>query len=315
MRTLSIALLTLLVLASGATAQAPAIVGAIYITDAGNNRITRISDMTGAGWTAFGAAGSGPNQFNTPVGIYVDTTGHIYVADSGNHRIVRINDMTGAGWPVLERAGEQRFDQPVGIVVGGGRIYVTDAGGRVIRINDMTGAGWTTYGAPAGTLGSARPGQFETPYGIFFDAGRLYIGDATLGRIARINDFSGTGWVEYGLPGLIGNLPGQFSRPLGIFIDAGTRIYVADAGNNRLVRFSDMTGGGWVAFGSRGNRAGQFLTPSGIFVSSTGRIYVVDLGNNRIVRMNDMTGDGWTAFGAAGAEKDQFALPRSVFVR
>ena len=219
MRTLSIALLTLLVLASGATAQAPAIVGAIYITDAGNNRITRISDMTGAGWTAFGAAGSGPNQFNTPVGIYVDTTGHIYVADSGNHRIV------------------------------------------------------------------------------------------------RINDFSGTGWVEYGLPGLIGNLPGQFSRPLGIFIDAGTRIYVADAGNNRLVRFSDMTGGGWVAFGSRGNRAGQFLTPSGIFVSSTGRIYVVDLGNNRIVRMNDMTGDGWTAFGAAGAEKDQFALPRSVFVR
>jgi DNA-binding beta-propeller fold protein YncE len=307
-------LLALLILAAGATAQTPP-VGAIYITDAGNNRIVRINDMTGAGWTVFGASGSGPNQFNTPVGIYVDASGQIYVADSGNHRIVRFNDMTGTGWTVLEGAGQQRFEQPVGIVLGGGRIYVTDAAGRVIRINDMTGAGWTSYGTPPEPVGSARPGQFETPYGLFFDAGRIYIGDATLNRIARINDFSGSGWVEIGLPGTTGSLPGQFARPLGIFVDTEGRIYVADAASGRIVRVNDMTGAGWIAFGSRGNREGQFLSPSSVFVSSTGRIYVVDLGNNRIVRINDMTGAGWIAFGATGADKNQFAVPRSVFVR
>jgi DNA-binding beta-propeller fold protein YncE len=307
-------LLALLTLATGSAAQTPP-VGAIYITDAGNNRVVRIDDMSGAGWTAFGASGSGPNQFNTPIGIYVDASGRIYVADSGNRRIVRFNDMTGAGWTVLEGAGQQRFEQPVGIVLGGGRIYVTDAAGHVIRVNDMTGAGWTTYGTPAGTLGTVRPGQLETPYGLFFDAGRIYIGDATLNRIARINDFSGSGWVEVGLPGLTGALPGQFARPLGIFVETAGRVYVADAANNRVVRLNDMSGAGWAAFGSRGNRDGQFLSPSSVFVSSTGRLYVVDLGNNRIVRVNDMAGAGWVAFGTTGADKNQFAAPRSVFVR
>ncbi|MDI6773258.1 MAG: hypothetical protein QME77_11830 [bacterium] len=41
------------------------------MADAFNDRIVRIDDMTGAGWTAFGSSGSGTNKFARPYGISV----------------------------------------------------------------------------------------------------------------------------------------------------------------------------------------------------------------------------------------------------
>jgi len=69
----------------------------IYVADASNNRIVRMDDMTGAGWTEFGTFGNGPNQFSSPFGIFAGA-GQIFVADTFNTRIVRINDMTGTEW-------------------------------------------------------------------------------------------------------------------------------------------------------------------------------------------------------------------------
>jgi hypothetical protein len=43
--------------------------GQIFVADTSNNRIVRINDMTGAGWTTLGAIGSGTNQFARPFGI------------------------------------------------------------------------------------------------------------------------------------------------------------------------------------------------------------------------------------------------------
>src|SRR5437899_12738395 len=43
----------------------------IYVADESNNRIVRMDDMTGAGWTPFGTSGSGPNQFNLPVRVFL----------------------------------------------------------------------------------------------------------------------------------------------------------------------------------------------------------------------------------------------------
>jgi hypothetical protein len=39
-----------------------------------------------------------------------------------------------------------------------------------------------------------------------------------------------------------------------------TLIYVADSGNNHLVRVNDMAGGGWTAFGTFGSGTNQFNT-------------------------------------------------------
>jgi DNA-binding beta-propeller fold protein YncE len=103
-------------------ARGPAIApppGRIYVADRENNRIVRMNDMTGAGWTTFGAEGSGTNQFNDPFSIFVDGAGRIYVTDNRNNRIVRMNDMTGAGWTTFGTAGSgtNQFRRSVGIFV------------------------------------------------------------------------------------------------------------------------------------------------------------------------------------------------------
>ncbi len=58
----------------------------------------RVDGMTGAGWITLGTQGTGPRQFQLPVGIAVDPSGRIYVAVVLNGGIVRVDDMTGAGW-------------------------------------------------------------------------------------------------------------------------------------------------------------------------------------------------------------------------
>src|SRR5207245_7913792 len=69
----------------------------IYVADESNNRIVRMDDMTGAGWTPFGTSGSGPNQFRFPSGIFVSAAGQIFVEDALNHLVVLMDNITGAG--------------------------------------------------------------------------------------------------------------------------------------------------------------------------------------------------------------------------
>lgn len=80
-------------------------------------------------------------------------------------------------------------------------------------------------------------------------------------------------------------------------------IFVADTGNNRIVRFNDMIGTGWTTLGGpvAGGGTNQFNRPRGVFVDTAGRIYVADTENNRIVRFNEMTGTGWTTLGGTSA--------------
>ena len=69
--------------------------GAVWVADAGNNRI-QVREPDGrwrvAGGKAGGGAGaigSGAGEFNRPNGIAVDGNGAVWVADFGNHRIQR----------------------------------------------------------------------------------------------------------------------------------------------------------------------------------------------------------------------------------
>src|SRR3989441_6291482 len=133
----------------------PPPIPAIYVADESNNRIVRMDDVTGAGWTPFGTFGSGMNQFRFPSGIYVSAAGQIFVTDAFNHRIVRMDSMTGTGWTALggppAGSGMNQFSSPSGIFVSAGQIYVADwNNNRIVRMNDMTGAGGATFG----TLGS-----------------------------------------------------------------------------------------------------------------------------------------------------------------
>lgn len=111
--------------------------GRIYVAD--GNRIVRMNDITGNGWTAFGSHGGGRGQFNSITGLAVDSKGRIYASDYFNNRIVKIDDITGAGWAEYRNG----ISYPRGVATDMyDRLYVTlPRADRVLRMDDITGAG------------------------------------------------------------------------------------------------------------------------------------------------------------------------------
>jgi streptogramin lyase len=230
--------------------------------------------MTGAGWTAFGSQGYGVGQFYDPLGIFLDSAMRIYITD-GVGRIIRVDDMTGKNWTQFGTfgSGTNQFRNPSGIFVdGSGKIYVADGvNNRIVRINDMSGAGWTSFGSEGAGIN-----QFNVPNMLFVDpSGRIYITDSNNCRVVRIDDMSGAGWTSVGTCGS-GTLQfnGQAAFVGGVFVDTAGRIYVADAGNSRLVRMNDMSGNGWVTLGTFGSGTGQFAYLNNVFVKPPAEIIV-----------------------------------------
>ncbi len=98
--------------------------------------------------------------------------------------------------------------------------------------------------------------------------------------------------------GTAGSGPGQLSEPRGIATDSNDNLYVADAGNDRIVRFNPQgqdfewgsacaldSGAGCVDPDGNGPLplgAGQFNEPWGVATDAKGRVYVADTWNHRI---------------------------------
>jgi DNA-binding beta-propeller fold protein YncE len=125
--------------------------GNLYVADAINSTIRKIaiaSDGTATVSTLAGTAGvyghadgTGSNaQFNSPVGLAIDTSGgYLYVADSGNATIRKVDLSSGAVTTLAGTAGaygivdgtgsSASFDAPGRLVLyGGDYLFVTDGG-------------------------------------------------------------------------------------------------------------------------------------------------------------------------------------------
>ena len=74
----------------------------------------------------------------------------------------------------------------------------------------------------------------------------------------------------------------SFSSPNDLFIDSKNNIYVADTGNNRIVK---MNKSGKTLAVYYGTDDSEFSEPRGVYIDDNETIYVADSGNNRIVKM------------------------------
>jgi sugar lactone lactonase YvrE len=170
--------------------------GTLYVADAGNNTIRKITG--GVVSTLAGTAGSqgsadGPGNaalFYYPQSLAVDGIGNVFVADTNNHTLRKITSsgqvstVAGlAGWEE-NRNGTgtgARFSYPQGVAVDGiGNVYVS---GSYYLVRKMSTAGVvTTIGGLAEVVGN-EPGvgavaRFFYPTGIAVAAnGRVYVAD------------------------------------------------------------------------------------------------------------------------------------------
>jgi sugar lactone lactonase YvrE len=307
--------------------------GNIYVADSANHAIRKVTSG-GSVTTLAGSLGNfgtnngtGANaQFDEPAGVAVDTNGNVYVADTLNHTVRKVTP-TGAVSTIAGAAGmfgandgtntAARFNQPSGLVVGAGALFVADSGNGTLRKINATGPNWvTTTVAGSPSIGSAdgagSASRFFWPAALACDtSNNVYIADAQNATIRKINP-SGQVSTLAGVAGSYCSADGsgtgaRFFVPQGIAVDRSGNVYVADTGNNTV---RAITPGGTVSTlagspGSSGIADGtgggaQFNQPTGIGVDSNGNVYVADAWNQTIRKI---TSDGvvTTLAGVAGS--------------
>lgn len=94
------------------------------------------------------------------------------------------------------------------------------------------------------------------------------------------------------------------SFPFDVTTDSSGNIYVADSGNDRIVKF-DPNGNYLMQFGISGKNDGQFMEPRGVAVDHQGNIYVADTMNERVQKF-DSGGKFLLKFSSNGTDDGQF---------
>ena len=86
---------------------------------------------------------------------------------------------------------------------------------------------------------------------------------------------------SFGISGSAGSADGQFHSPTAVAI-RGDMIYVCEASNHRVQKFSISRRSFISKFGSHGSGDGQFSSPYGICIDPEGKVFVSDHSNHRI---------------------------------
>ncbi len=243
--------------------------GSLYIADAANQRVRKISPdgmmTTLAGTGEPGSKGDGglalAGQLNGPRGIAVDARRNVYIADARNNRVRRVSASGN-----LSTALDGLNDPEAVAVDGQGVLYIADTGNdRVLR---MTPGGFVT------TLT-----EVVRPSGLAVDrAGNVFIAESS--RITRI---STSGTLTVVMDGL--------RAPRGIAVAENGDLIVAETGSQRVIRYSAATGTtaaiagtGTPGFSGDGDAASsaQLNSPGGVATDLTGSVWIADSANNRV---------------------------------
>ena len=181
--------------------------GNIYVADAGNNLIRKISPagevITLAGNATISGHDDGAGtaaSFNYPTGVAVSADGNIYVADRDNSLIRKITATgtvsTLAGQAMVTGHSDgtgsgATFNRATGMGVGNdGYVYVADASNQLVRRIDPSGVAQTLAGRaliPGSADGTSINASFYAPSGIVVDgSGNIYIADKVNNLIRKM---------------------------------------------------------------------------------------------------------------------------------
>ncbi len=261
----------------------------LYIADTYNNRVLVYADVRGIqnGAKATFALGQ-PDLLHTsinyplgttgtptagglyqPVGIAVAPNGDVYVADRGNGRVVRYPS------PFDHQGGLQLPD----LVLGQQNFTTLSKTASATNLTAPTGVAIASDGTVVvSDILQNRVVAFPGP------AANLTNGMAA-STVYGQADFTSTGG---------GTADNQFSSPYEIAVDSSDRVYVADAGNNRVLIFDSPSKAGTNPHAL--TTIGNLNVPRDVYVNqATGDIWVADTGNDAVLRF-----PAFSALAAAG---------------
>ncbi|CAF0976705.1 unnamed protein product [Rotaria sordida] len=165
----------------------------LYISDSGENAVTRYQLGNNSGTIVAGGYGEGADleQFNWPRYLFVDRQQAVYVSDYYNHRVMKWNKGAKEGIVVAGGQGQgnasTQLYRPTGLFVDTlGTIYVGDeTNDRVMRWSQGAKEGTVIVG---GNGQGAAANQLYTPTGLSFDRhGNLYVADYENHRVQRFS--------------------------------------------------------------------------------------------------------------------------------
>ena len=212
--------------------------GSVFVTDTWNNRIQK---FTADGqfikmWGFFGQAET-PDAFWGPRGLAVDGEGRVYVTDTGNKRVV-IFTADGEYVAQFGSAGFDpgQFSEPVGIAIDSqGKVFVADTWNQRVQAFTPDESGQNFNPAVqwdiSGWFGESLDNK---PFISVSNDGKVFVADPEGARIL-VFDENGTYLNNWGN---FSTGPDGFNLVGGVAADQAGGVWVADAGNHRIMHFT-----------------------------------------------------------------------------
>lgn len=255
-----------------------------------------MTDNGVVGW--FGGTGMGEGRFVYPRAIDTGPQGCIFVVDKTG-RIQRFSP--DGKFELSWTMPKTDTGLPVGLSFSpDGRLFVADTHNHRVMVFDRDGHKLASFGE----LGEG-DGQFQLPTDVAFDAqGRIYVGEYYENdRVTRWN-------ADYSFDRVVvaGDIEGKpVLRPAGLVIDGEQTLWVADACNHRLLRFT-LDGKLLQHFGGFGDNPGQVRYPYDLCLAPDHTIMVSEYEGNRL-QWFDKQGKSLRCWGRGGRALGQLSAP------
>ncbi|CAF4113824.1 unnamed protein product, partial [Rotaria magnacalcarata] len=303
--------------------------GIIYVADYYNHRIQQwypgaATGITVAGQT--GVAGSWSYLLYYPTAVIYDQYNYLYIVDSSNNRVQRW--VPGASYGIT--VASSTMSNPRGLSLdSSGNIIVADMSlHRIISfavscppnattttspttqaiVPVCSTGGWNqTFTIIAGSSGNRGTSAtlLYNPYSSFIDIyGNLYVVDYYNHRIQYFLRGSTTATTVAGITSSAGSSYSQLYYPTNIYVDSNGIMYILDATNCRVLRWTPGDPMGFSVAGDHGcgSTVDKIDVSYAMFIDSQYNIYISEYANHRVSLWTPRnTTAGTTVAGGYGA--------------